>query len=989
MVDIRKKPPGTEAEPQPANSRDVETETHVRSGPAFDEATDLAVAPTADETFGPYRIISLLGRGGMGVVFEAEEIESGRRVALKVLSTRLSREIDRERFLREARLAASINHPHCVFVFGACEIAGQLVIAMELMQETLGERLAREGPLSTASAVDAILDVIAGLDAAAAAGILHRDVKPSNCFVDERGRVRIGDFGISISAHPSAITGLASQARIVGTPAFAAPEQLRGARIDGRCDIYGVGATLYTLLTGHPPFEQRELMALLMAVANDEPPAPHGLNRAVPRGLSAVVLRCLAKSPGQRFRDSEALVEALQPYSSAAAPPAPLGLRMIAGIIDYILLLILGLYIGLRVGMPMLFSLAPLRYWISVAAFIFVRLAYYGSTEGLWGASPGKALCGIRVVRAAGLPSSVRQVLARTALFAAMGVFPYLVLPFVLGFQRFQDLAWSNLSFRGALLGPELVTITLGLLFATARRRNGYAALHDLATSTRVVERCPRAMHAQSETSLSLKPQAAVGRAGPYEIVAARTGVPPDWQRGVDALLLRDVWIRPVSADTPAVPAARRAVNRPTRLRWLAGRRLPGDSWDVYSSVRGQSLADALHRTASWEHVRRWLLGLARECLVATREGTLPPLRLDRVWVTRSGGATLVDDPAPDATDPGSRLPGAASPPEFLSNVAQMALGRGVPRDARHSSAPQLPASAERLLQQLAVSPGLALEAAVSALEKLARQPPMVTSRWRGLAIGLCAVPLAVLTGLSFQARTSMSEFAATPSSDLRVVATCLHALAGTVPGGATLSRDMGQSLELVLAGRYRHVLTDRSAFPGRDVFPGLGHQHFLIGERILQRYPVVDEARIIAAEHAAAPVLERAHRLPERPSPISMVRTIRVQLLVLAQIALVASLVFRGGVLRMLGLEVVGENGLPASRLRFFARTLLTWSPVLLLPLVRNEWTQRAVNWNANPNLLPDVVAVAIMAFGGVLVLARPGRGLHDWLTGTRVVPR
>ena len=438
---------------------------------------------------------------------------------------------------------------------------------------------------------------------------------------------------------------------------------------------------------------------------------------------------------------------------------------------------------------------------MSVTAFILVRLAYYGLTEGAWGASPGKALCGIRVVRAAGPPASVPQVLARTALFAAIGVFPYLVLPFVLGFQRFQHLAWSNSSFRGALLGPELVTITLGLLFATARRRNGYAALHDLATSTRVVERGPQAMHAQSETSLSLKAQAAVGRAGPYEIVAAQTGVPPDWQRGVDALLLRDVWIRPVSVETPAVPAARRAVNRPTRLRWLAGRRRPGDSWDVYSSVRGQPLADAVHRTASWEDVRRWLLALARECLVATREGTMSPLRLDRVWVTRSGGATLVDDPAPDATDPGSRVPGAASPPEFLSNVAQIALGRGEPGDPRHSSAPRLPASAERLLQQLAGSPGLALEATVSALEKLARQPPMVTSRWRGLAIGLCAVALAVWTGLTFQARTRMAEFLATTSTDLRVAATGLHALAGTASAGPPLSPDVIQSLELVLGG--------------------------------------------------------------------------------------------------------------------------------------------------------------------------------------------
>ena len=354
-------PPGTEAEPQPANPRDVETEST--------SAQDLrsTMPPTWPPRQGlakrsaTYRIISLLGRGGMGVVFEAEETETGRRVALKVLSTRLSREIHRERFLREARLAASINHPHCVFVFGACGIAGQLVIAMELMQETLRDRLARQGPFSTAAAIDAILDVIVGLDAAAATGILHRDVKPANCFVDEQGRVRIGDFGISISAHPWATTGLATQARIVGTPAFAAPEQLRGARVDHRSDIYGVGATLYTLLTGRLPFEQRELMTLLMAVANDEPPAPHDLNRSVPRGLSAVVLRCLAKRPGQRFRDSGALVEALQPYSSAAARPAPLGLRMIAGIIDYILLFVPHL-LGSCIVTPMLFNHALLGY---------------------------------------------------------------------------------------------------------------------------------------------------------------------------------------------------------------------------------------------------------------------------------------------------------------------------------------------------------------------------------------------------------------------------------------------------------------------------------------------------------------------------------------------------------------------------------------------------------------------------------------------------
>ena len=228
---------------------------------------------------GPYRTVALLGQGGMGVVYEAEEIETGRRVALKVLSAERRRDVDRERFQREGRLAASLNHPHCVFVFGAWDIAGELVIAMELMRDTLAGWRKRQESLPSTAAVDAVLDVIAGLDAAAHAGILHRDVKPSNCFVDDDGRIKIGDLGISISAHvPDDSSQRASGMRVVGTPAYAAPEQLRGRALDARSDIYGVGATLYELVTGHVPFEREDLMALLMAVANDVPRAPHLVN---------------------------------------------------------------------------------------------------------------------------------------------------------------------------------------------------------------------------------------------------------------------------------------------------------------------------------------------------------------------------------------------------------------------------------------------------------------------------------------------------------------------------------------------------------------------------------------------------------------------------------------------------------------------------------------------------------------------------------------
>lgn len=234
--------------------------------------------------FGQYRIVTLLGRGGMSVVYAADEIESGRRVALKVLHGRPDVS-ERELFEREGRLASSVNHPNCVFVFGAGEIDGHLVIAMEVMQGTLADRLNAGGPLTPAAAVDAVLQIVVGLQAAAAAGILHRDVKPSNCFVDAEGVVKIGDFGISRSQRPTDETMLSTSGQHRATPAYASPEQLRGAALDVRADIYSVGATLYELLTGRRPFERADLMALLMAVANDPPTPPHIAVPAVTNGL--------------------------------------------------------------------------------------------------------------------------------------------------------------------------------------------------------------------------------------------------------------------------------------------------------------------------------------------------------------------------------------------------------------------------------------------------------------------------------------------------------------------------------------------------------------------------------------------------------------------------------------------------------------------------------------------------------------------------------
>jgi hypothetical protein len=200
------------------------------------DVVTVSTRPVPGQAFGPYHIERLLGRGGMGDVYEAEHIEQGRRVALKVLNQRLSERDDRARFLREGQLAASINHPHTVYIFGSEEVDGIPTISMELLPGgTLKDRVKEHGPLPPSVAVDTILQAIAGLDAMHAVGVLHRDVKPSNCFADADGSVKVGDFGLSISTLARDVSQLTVTGAFLGTPQFAAPEQTQGRPVGCPC----------------------------------------------------------------------------------------------------------------------------------------------------------------------------------------------------------------------------------------------------------------------------------------------------------------------------------------------------------------------------------------------------------------------------------------------------------------------------------------------------------------------------------------------------------------------------------------------------------------------------------------------------------------------------------------------------------------------------------------------------------------------------------
>jgi tRNA A-37 threonylcarbamoyl transferase component Bud32 len=933
------------------------------------DATSAATAAVSGElsgatSLGPYRIVRTLGRGGMGTVYEADEIDSGRRVALKVLKERLDDPRERERFNREGRLAASINHPHCVFVFAASEVDGRLAIAMELMQGTLADRLKTQGPLSPAEAIDATLQLVTGLQAASAIGILHRDVKPSNCFVDADGVIKIGDFGISRSLRPTEETAFSTRTRFAATPAYASPEQLRGAALDTRADIYSLGATLYELLTGRPPFERDDLMALLMAVANDAPQPPHALVSAVPQGLSQVVLRCLAKQPDQRFHDYDALAAALQPYASTAASPATLGRRFVAGFIDQCVLLHVASLVmvsWMGRGIPMESDL--LR---QLVAWFLIMLAYFGIAESVWAATPGKALVGVILVDSNGRPPHASRALARAALFTAVWTLGGVLL-------TLYDARYWTLVFLSGF--PWVLPAAA---FSTARRRNGYAGWHDLATGTRIVER--RASRARRGATLAVPPTVipqTVTRLGPFHITeGAVSGMPAGWRPGFDDRLRRAVWIQQVPAGTPPLEAARLAVSRPTRLRWLAGRRDRREAWDAFEAVPGVPLAQACARPRLWVDVRWWLLDLARECAAQTPEDR-PPLYANRVWILDGGGAKFVDNPTVD------RAERAALPPP--GSCATLLLD--VVRTARGSAVQPWPLSAQRFVDRLPADPPPSHAAIVGELESLTRQRAVLTRGWRAAHIlGLAAVPLLTVGLIAVRDIKSAAVRQQLPP-ELRVVSILLdeHGDIDEQPSDLS-SQDLEaiEAIEVTLASRYRHVLTDPRLLTIAYEFNSDYRSGRSRIQHVLRRQPTEAESRR-ASEHAFVQMT-----LKHQAYVKSGLRVLRYAgkaiaafvglLSLVALFALVTALVFRGGLMRAMGLELVTASGRPASRVRVLARTVIAWAPIIVTVIMQMI---------RSPTDLAAAPALLLLLAGAIAAIVRPERGIQDRLAGTWIVPR
>ena len=276
---------------------------------------------------GGYRVATVLGRGGMGVVYLAQQLALDRRVALKIINADLSDDQEfRDRFAREAQLAAAIDHRHIIPVYDAGEADGRLYLSMRYVKgHDLRTVLQLEGPLAPARALGIAGAVADALDAAHAAGMVHRDVKPANVLIEdgpgpEADRVYLTDFGLTKRVTGST-PGITRTGIFVGTPDYAAPEQASGKTVDGRTDEYSLACVLHECLTGATPFPRDSDAQVLAAHLLEPPPAASSIRPGLPTSLDEVLARGMAKDPEARFPTCAALVSAAA-GALGAAPPA-------------------------------------------------------------------------------------------------------------------------------------------------------------------------------------------------------------------------------------------------------------------------------------------------------------------------------------------------------------------------------------------------------------------------------------------------------------------------------------------------------------------------------------------------------------------------------------------------------------------------------------------------------------------------------------------
>jgi hypothetical protein len=996
------------------------------------------------KTVGGYRLLRRLGGGGMGTVYEAEDL-SGRHVALKLVGGSEPGSIDTlERFRREGRLASAISHPRCVFVLAADEDAGRPYIVMELMPgRTLADLVRENGPLPPAEAVEKTLDVLEGLREAHRHGVVHRDVKPSNCFLEADGRVKVGDFGLSKSlAGDSRLTVSGS---FLGTPLYASPEQVRGEALGPQSDVYSLAATLYCLLTGRAPFEGGDAASTLARIASDPAPSMLLFRPELPPALDRVVLHALERDRRRRTRDLDEFREELRPFVPAQQEPAGRGARFAAFLVDFILLKLAGFLFFLVVlasGQFLIDTDPAAVHRQTVRQFILRTVLwslYFVLSEKLWGCSLGKWLLHLRVCVVPGSERpGWRRLLARFAIFyVLMSLQEFLVIPLTSNLDYLSPKDQQQIRRVSMTLEPTSIVGFL-LLLSTMRRRNGWRGLHEFASGTRVIQLPERSHQGVSRRSVSERLILSEGLpkvVGPFTVEGALR-----WDDGGRVLVGEDaglgrrvlLWLRP--RDDAPLSAARRACSRTTRLRWLASGQHDDWQWDAFPAPSGGLLGDLVSASAplAWSEAQPVLEQLADELVASQGEGTLPDdLSIGQVWLQPDGSALLLDEslreseaaPVVDRDSPGlvllariarlalegtesSQGPVKAVMPEYAKTLVDRLCGAGEAfqdaeevRDALQgaSGRPGVVTASRRaaqvVLQAGAVTPGWSM---------------MLIGAWLGGLMTLIALretPAQLSEVTKMIQLASASEvvgMAASPGVLSRAAAACRYEMDAEFCARVKTELDKGSQL---LNRRLQTAnWLERSAYYTSTEFIDTRKA----ARKELKVQPT--DPRFMEEEAAlwkSLPLESWTGQMPEQVNAESVVESfdealrfaVLVALAVWPALWVLSAFIFRGGLaLRIMEVSLVRRDGRRAGRFRCALRSILVWAPPTLLLFVAvllDGWywsTAQTGSGHVWANWLAEGLrwtCLLLLATYPVLAIRSPVRGLQDRLAGTYLVPR
>jgi serine/threonine protein kinase len=916
--------------------------------------------------WGGYRVVRRLGSGGFAEVWEAEHIETGRRVALKTMTGPRAHSPEAlARFKREGRLAASLNHPHCVFVFSAEQIDGYPTIAMELMAGgTLQDEISELGRIPPKQAVDYVLDAIDGLDAARAAGLIHRDVKPSNCFIGERGIVKIGDFGISktLDADPQ----LTQTGAFVGTPVYASPEQVRGQALDFRGDIYSLGATLYVLLAGAPPFGEGSAGEVLARVLTADPAPIPRTGIEVPKALEHVVRRMMAKDPAKRYQSYGSVRAALLPFSSHGLSPASLALRFCASLVDTAILLPITLSLNLRFALGS-FESVPL-----IAQLLLnPSLYYFVLSDWYWGKTLGKHLVGLRVTTTRGAPPGFLQSCFRSAILFSLAGLPAL---FAVAFGL-----PTRLIALAAVFGYVLPLLTM-------RGRNGYAGVHELLTGTRVMAIFKRDTAALPAQALSGSPFL-----GPSTLIGPYRPMQTLWKAddeelivAEDDLLKRTVWVHRYSEGTPTFSTASLAATRPGRLRWLTGSRAAKGHWDAYEAPRGIALADWVKQRGrlSWKEMRPILTAVAYE--LGQRDAKTDRLHVsaDHVWIDSSGDAKLLDFPM-QAVREGLSFENASA---FLLHLVLLGLeGRLVTADQISQEAPSVPLPDHVRPVMALICANAPLPELCARLREIGSKPAAVTRvRRLGPVLGGASIPTLGFLPV-FGLLMSAWALSRTPGGDVFLLSAELARLESGRTRGFEPFPGEHDAYEKLVASSYERI-------KNTQMMAGVSPDQKQRLDAVLRRHPSVSQEDIDTSRALIGKLREsRPGAGPFSVQGLALfLRLFTMGIAVATIFPIVLSVFLRGSLMFSVGrISLLTLDGRHASYGRSMVRALAVWAPFFfagLLMLIVGPGAPR----DRPATVLVIVAAACTIAIGGALYsLLVPQRGLPDVIAGTHLVPK